>query len=70
MDRQSVVSSNLNSIGFDPQTNTLEIEFNDNSVYHYFGVPEQVYLALLGASSHGKYFHANIRDRYPTKKIN
>jgi hypothetical protein len=48
---------------------TLEIEFHEGGVYQYFTVPGEVSAGLLRAPSHGKYFWANIRHRYPYKKI-
>ena len=69
MNRQFVSSSNLRSIGYDPSTKTLEIEFNSGGVYQYSGVPEHTYRGLMSAGSHGEYFHAHIRDQYPTRKI-
>lgn len=69
MERLSVSSSNLASIGYDPSTHTLEVEFNSGSVYQYSGVPLSVFNALMAADSHGKYFSANIRNSYPYKQI-
>jgi hypothetical protein len=37
--RTPVSSSALRSVGYDPQTQTLEIEFNSAEVYQYFNVP-------------------------------
>lgn len=61
MERQSVSSSNLASIGYDTTSNTLEIEFNNGSIYQYFDVPEHEYQALMYAESKGRYFDANIK---------
>jgi len=69
MDRQPVQSSNLRSIGYDQNTNTIEIEFNDGGIYQYFNVPESIYLALMEAVSKGTYFHDNIKQRYKYKRI-
>jgi hypothetical protein len=69
MDRTPVSSSNLVSIGYDSETQTLEIEFVRGSVYQYSGVPEHEFQGLMSASSHGSYFHANIKDRYPYVKL-
>lgn len=69
MQRESVSSSNLSSIGYDSDNEILEIEFNHGGVYQYFGVPESEYDALMNASSHGKYFSANIRNDYEYEKI-
>lgn len=69
MTRQPVSSSNIASIGYDPQSQTLEIEFHPGSVYQYYGVPQSLYQGLMGASSHGSYFSQNIKGRYGDTKI-
>ena len=69
MERQSVTSSNIASIGYDAAKEILEIEFNHGGVYQYFDVPENVYKELMNAESHGKYFAAHIKDNYDFEKI-
>jgi len=69
MKRTPVISSNLKSVGYDPKTRVLEIEFLNGAVYQYDNVPLEVYKGLMKASSHGKYFHAHIRDRYPYRRV-
>ncbi len=61
MQRISVRSSNLSSIGYDAQTKILEVAFHYGAIYHYFSVPEHLFHGLLGASSHGKYLDAYIK---------
>jgi len=68
MERQSVSSSNLASIGYDADNEILEVEFNHGGVYQYFDVPQDVYQELMDASSHGVYFSANIRNDYEYEK--
>ena len=69
MKRTPVTSSNLKSVGYDPKTRVLEIEFVSGAVYQYNNVPPRVYEELMKASSHGKYFHAYIRNQYPYKRV-
>lgn len=69
MERQEVTSTNLKSVGYDPSLQMLEIEFQDGSVYRYFGVPEEEHRGLLEAESKGRYFIYNIRDRYRYEKV-
>ena len=64
MIRTPVASSNLVSVGYDPNSKTLEIEFKQGRVYQYFGVPAYIFRGLMQASSKGEYFHAYIKDRY------
>jgi len=67
--RQPVSSSNLKSVGYDRVTQTLEIEFQSGAVYEYYNVPVGVYAGLMQASSHGQYFHQNIRNRYRYRRV-
>ena len=65
-----VKSSNLKSIGYDQSSNILEIEFLSGGIYQYFKVPNQVYLALMKATSKGSYFYRNIKEQYNYNRIN
>lgn len=69
MERQRVSSSNISSIGYDINSNTLEIEFHDGGIYQYYGVSDSVYNSLMSAASHGSYFSNFIKDRYSYRKI-
>lgn len=67
MNRQSVESSNLSSVGW--ENGILEVEFKNGSVYKYFDVPQEEYVALMNATSLGKYFNTNIRNNYTSEKL-
>lgn len=69
MERESVKSKNIASIGYDETSEILEIEFISGGIYHYLDVPSFVYDELMDAESHGKYFAANIKDKYETERI-
>lgn len=69
MKRTSVTSSNLVSVGYDPKSLTLEVEFHGGSVYQYFDIPEFEHQELMQAGSHGIYFNANIRNDYRCTKL-
>lgn len=62
MERISVQSSNLKSIGYDAGTDTLETEFKNGDIYQYTRVPEHVYASLMSANSKGSYFARAIRN--------
>ncbi|RJR51421.1 MAG: KTSC domain-containing protein [Desulfobacteraceae bacterium] len=64
MNRTPVQSSNVASVGYDPNTLTLEIEFTNSSVYQYFDVPEIEYYNLVRAESVGRYLNLNIKNSY------
>ncbi|AZP49947.1 TPA: KTSC domain-containing protein [Yersinia enterocolitica] len=69
MERTPVTSTDICAIGYDADTQTLEIEFNTGSVYDYSDVPQGEYDAFIGSDSKGKYFHANIKNRYSFVKL-
>ena len=69
MERQAVTSSNIASIGYDEATSTLEVEFLNSGMYHYYDVPYNEYQGLMQAESHGKYLVANIKGRYRYSKV-
>lgn len=69
MNRINVSSSNISAIGYDQESQVLEIEFHDGSVYQYDGVPQSVYSDLMSAGSHGQYLHHNIKDVYSHHKV-
>ncbi len=69
MVRQPVESSNLKSVGYDPGTKTLEIEFQNGGVYQYHEVPQTVYRELMNADSHGRYFISAIKGAFPFTRV-
>ena len=70
MHRDPVTSSSLNSVGYDPKRQILEVEFVDGDVYQYFDVPRQTYEAFLQADSMGQYMNWQIKEGYRYKKVN
>ena len=69
MTRQPVRSSNICSVGYEPETQTLELEFHGGGIYQYSSVPEAVYKGLMRAASKGSYFHDYIKDRYSFRQV-
>ena len=69
MERIPIASTSLASVGYDAETQTLEVEFNTGRVYQYYSVPEQEHPGLLNADSKGTYFNANIRNGYSYSRL-
>lgn len=59
-----VKSSQVESIGYDPMTRTLAINYKSGSLYHYHEVPTVVFTDMQKAESVGKFIHANIKLKY------
>lgn len=74
MDRTSIASSNLVSVGYGVSPNStrgpkdLDVEFK-SGVYRYADVPEYVYQGLLSAPSAGSYHHMNIKGVFNFTKL-
>lgn len=65
MERQSVESSLIRSVAYDPAGSILEVEFVEpRRIYTFYDVPYSVYDELLEAPSKGRYFNEFIRDDY------
>lgn len=62
-------STNIASIGYDKETQTLEVEFLKGNLYQYFDVPQAVYEGFLSADSKGKYLIANIKGNYRYARV-
>lgn len=59
----------IKSFDYDAQTQTLQIGFDDGSVYKYHDVPDSVYEGLKIAPSAGQYFNAYIKEKYGQEKV-
>ena len=69
MERTTVESSNIASIGYHEETLTLEIEFLNNTVYQYFDIPFNIYQDLMNSNSHGKFLAENIKGIYRYSRV-
>ena len=69
MERISVSSSNVASVGYDESSKILEVEFLKGGVYEYYDVPEYVYQELLSATSIGSYLAQQIKKTYGCSRI-
>jgi hypothetical protein len=69
MNRTYVTSSNVESVGYDLNSQTLEVEFKNGYVYQYFDVPETIYDSMLNAESAGKYLIDNIKGVFRYARV-
>ncbi len=69
MINQMVLSSEIEWIGYEHRRNMLQVEFIAGSIYQYARVPERVYEDFLNAPSHGRFFEAQVKGRYPYRKL-
>lgn len=68
MIRKPVPSSHLKAIGYEPHTQTLEVEFHGGKVYQHAGVSPQHHAALISAPSVGRHYHG-LKQTHPGKPV-
>lgn len=75
MEKITVISSNIEAIGFeeDPNTSppagTLRVWFKSGGAYDYANVEVREFEALQSAKSVGSYFASNIKGKFAYKKV-
>jgi hypothetical protein len=69
MNVTAVESTTLATVAYENAGRVLQLEFRSGSLYRYFDVPEEVYEGLLRASSKGRYFNEQIRDRFQHDRV-
>ncbi|MET0386691.1 MAG: KTSC domain-containing protein [Polyangiales bacterium] len=69
MDRAALDSQAVVSAGYEPQSQTLELEFSTGRIYQYDGVPASVYQWLLRTKSKGSYVSRMINGRYGYRDV-
>lgn len=62
-------SSNIQGIGYDDDSATLQIQFHKGNEYQYFDVPEHIYDALIAADSKGRYFAQHIKGVFRYSRV-
>jgi len=69
MERKRVNSSRIRSAGYDPKSQTLELEFSDGKIVQYRGVSPEVYRQLTAAPSPVSFFEDKIDESYPSTRV-
>ena len=64
-----VDSTAIDQIDYDAERTKLLVRFVSGEAYIYVGVPGEVHRSFVAAESKGRFFQAQIRDRYPFNKL-
>lgn len=59
----------VQTLDYDPEEETLTLEFVHRGTYKYSGVPLDTYVDFATAESQGRYFNLYIRDKFPYEKV-
>ncbi|NKB48132.1 MAG: KTSC domain-containing protein [Alphaproteobacteria bacterium] len=67
---QFVDSSNIEAIGYEPDSQELHVRFlKSGDTYVYYGVEEWVFQEFMQADSKGTYLNAKIKPSYQYAKL-
>lgn len=66
---ETVRSSAIHAIGYDPERRTLEIIFTGGGIYLFYNVPPEVFRGFLATESKGNYFQERIRGRFRHERL-
>jgi len=69
MQRVEVASSNIDSVLYNPEDQTLEVRFSKGGEYRYANVDRDIYRTFLESPSKGSYLHKVIKQSCPCEKI-
>ena len=64
MERKSISSSMIQSIGYEESNSTLEIQFSSGVIWQYYDFPLSMWYEFDSASSQGKFFHEQIKNSF------
>lgn len=54
----------IKSVGYNPKNQIFAVKFNNGSGYIYKDVPSTIIDGFITAESQGKFFNANIKNKY------
>lgn len=62
-------SRHLQTYSYDPNTQTLTIQFQNGSIHQWTGVPLTEFYNFDQSASKGTYLWAKIKGQYPSQKL-
>lgn len=67
---QTVDSTNIEAIGYDPDSRELHVRFvQSGDTYAYYNVDKWVFNEFIAADSKGQYLNANIKGVYDYARL-
>lgn len=65
----SFKATDFYEIKYNKDENKLQIEFNDGSIYQYFGVENNLFDDFIKSETQGIFFNKLIRGKFKYKRI-
>lgn len=65
----NVESTNVKTIGYEADSQKLEVEYLSGQKYEYSNVPQKVFDGFITAVSKGKYLNQIIKGQYEVRRV-
>lgn len=62
-------SSNVQAIGYDPQSREMQVQFKGGAIYTHANVPVIEHAKFVASESKGTHYHNQFRSKYDVKKL-
>lgn len=69
IEREHIESSNIESIGYDPERKILAIEFKSSAIFHYQPFTLEQATDFYAAKSKGSYYSKHIKGKITSTKM-
>jgi KTSC domain len=69
MHRFPVPSKEITQVGYQEDSEILEIQFVKGGIYQFFNVPSNVFDEFMKAPSKEGYYHSKIGERFPCSRV-
>jgi hypothetical protein len=69
MERKRVNSSRIRAVGYEPKSQTLEVEFSDGRLLQYRGVSSEVHRQFMAAPSPTSFFEDKIDESFSSSRV-
>lgn len=63
-----VRSSNINAVGYDPASRTMDVQFQSGHTYSHYDVSPEAHEAFVGAGSIGSHYHQHFKGRFGAER--
>ena len=69
MDREAVESKVFASVGYEPESEVLELEFSSGRIYRYMGVSAETHAWFMRSAEKGGFFNRMIDGKFEFERI-
>ena len=69
MERKRLNSTQIRSVGYDPASQTLEVELSAGTILQYARVSPVVQRRIRAAPSPGSYYRDNIEESFTARRL-